>query len=125
MINRYNDHAANERTYLAWLRTSLALVAFGFVLERFDLFLRTFAKSFSGAQLPPLTPVGREAGIILVALGLLTMLLSTWRFTATARMIQSEKPESYSVRSVLFMGGIFILLSLFILLYITRVLSST
>jgi len=125
MINRYNDHAANERTYLAWLRTSLALVAFGFVLERFDLFLRTFAKSFSGAQIPPLPPVGREAGIVLVALGLLTMALSTWRFTKTARMIQSEKSESYSIRSVLIMGCIFILLSLFILLYITRVLSVT
>ena len=39
MIPRYTDLSAKERTYLAWLRTSLGLVAFGFVLERFDLFL--------------------------------------------------------------------------------------
>jgi len=125
MITRYNDHAANERTYLAWLRTSLALVAFGFVLERFELFLRTFTTAFSGEKLPPLPPVGREAGIILVALGLLTMVLSTLRFKTTSRMIESDKGETYSIRSVVVLGVIFILLSLFILLYITRVLSVT
>ena len=125
MINRYNDHAANERTYLAWLRTSLALVAFGFVLERFDLFLQTFAKTFNGNKLPALPPVGREAGMILVALGLLTMVLSTLRFRTTSRMIENEHQESYSIRGVLFLGVVFILLSLFILLYVTRVLSLT
>ena len=125
MITRYNDHAANERTYLAWLRTSLALVAFGFVLERFELFLRTFATTFSQEKLPPLPPVGREAGIILVALGLLTMVLSTLRFKTTSRMIESNKGETYSIRSVVVLGVIFILLSLFILLFITRVLSVT
>ena len=125
MINRYNDHAANDRTDLAWLRTSLALGAFGFVLERFDLFLQTFAKTFNGNKLPALPPVGREAGMILVALGLLTMVLSTLRFRTTSRMIENEHQESYSIRGVLFLGVVFILLSLFILLYVTRVLSLT
>src|SRR5262249_54119474 len=36
MIKRYSDHAANERTFLAWVRTSIAVMAFGFVIERFD-----------------------------------------------------------------------------------------
>ena len=40
MITRYSDHAANERTFLAWVRTAIAMMAFGFVIERFDLFLR-------------------------------------------------------------------------------------
>ena len=31
MIRGYSDHAANERTFLAWLRTSIAVIAFGFV----------------------------------------------------------------------------------------------
>ena len=38
MIKRYSDHAANERTFLAWVRTAIAVMAFGFVIERFDLF---------------------------------------------------------------------------------------
>src|SRR5215469_2800993 len=37
MIKRYSDHAANERTFLAWVRTAIAVMAFGFLIERFDL----------------------------------------------------------------------------------------
>jgi putative membrane protein len=37
MIKRYSDHAANERTFLARVRAAIAVVAFGFVIERFDL----------------------------------------------------------------------------------------
>ena len=39
MINRYSDHAANERTFLAWVRTGIATIAFGFVIEKFNLFV--------------------------------------------------------------------------------------
>ena len=31
-------HMANERTFLAWIRTSIGLIAFGFVVEKFCLF---------------------------------------------------------------------------------------
>jgi putative membrane protein len=43
MIRDYADHAANERTFLAWLRTGMAVVAFGFVIEKFNLFVLTLA----------------------------------------------------------------------------------
>ncbi|MCX8494202.1 MAG: DUF202 domain-containing protein [Chthoniobacterales bacterium] len=126
MIPRYNDLAANERTYLAWMRTALALIAFGFLLERFDLLLRYFAKSMSEGKIP-LTPpgslLGREAGIILAALGLLIMLISTWRFVLTTRRLKSEKEETYNILSVLITGGIFIILAVFVLLYIGRFLN--
>ncbi|WP_146892603.1 YidH family protein, partial [Acetobacter oeni] len=54
MIPRYTDHAANERTFLAWVRTALAIIAFGCFLAKFDLFLRLVA------HIPPthLTGVG-------------------------------------------------------------------
>ncbi|WP_239651307.1 YidH family protein [Neosynechococcus sphagnicola] len=39
-IDRIREHQANERTFLAWLRTSLALIGFGFVIARFSIFLR-------------------------------------------------------------------------------------
>ena len=48
MIRDYADHAANERTFLAWLRTGIAVVAFGFLIEKFDLFALTMA----GLDLP-------------------------------------------------------------------------
>jgi hypothetical protein len=39
-IDRQREHQANERTFLAWLRTSIALIGFGFAIARFGLFLR-------------------------------------------------------------------------------------
>ena len=48
MIDRYSDHAANERTFLAWVRTGIATVAFGFVVEKFNLFVRTLAEANAG-----------------------------------------------------------------------------
>ncbi|MBK5198949.1 MAG: DUF202 domain-containing protein, partial [Methyloceanibacter sp.] len=34
MIQEYSDHAANERTFLAWIRTGIVVIAFGFVVEK-------------------------------------------------------------------------------------------
>ena len=108
------------------MRTALALIAFGFLLERFDLLVRYFAKSMSGGNIlltPPGSLIGREAGIILAALGLLLMLISTWRFVITTLRLKSDKEETYNILSVLITGGIFILLAVFVLLYISRFLN--
>jgi putative membrane protein len=40
----HRSHLANERTFLSWSRTSISLLAFGFVIERFDLFIRQWLK---------------------------------------------------------------------------------
>ena len=52
MIKNFTDHAANERTFLAWVRTAIAVMAFGFLVEKFDLFLEIAAKS-AGVRAPP------------------------------------------------------------------------
>ncbi len=51
MIRGYSDHAANERTFLAWVRTGIAVIAFGFVVEKFNLFLDAIARSTAAASL--------------------------------------------------------------------------
>jgi len=38
--NRARDHLANERTFLAWVRTSVAIVVFGFAIGRFAVAMR-------------------------------------------------------------------------------------
>jgi len=50
MIRGFSDHAANERTFLAWVRTGIAVVAFGFVVEKFNLFIATIASSALGEE---------------------------------------------------------------------------
>jgi putative membrane protein len=47
MIQGYADHAANERTFLAWMRTGVAVIAFGFVIEKFNLFLLSLLNTAS------------------------------------------------------------------------------
>ena len=42
--NRARDHLANERTFLAWLRTGVAIIVFGFAIGRFSIALREFMK---------------------------------------------------------------------------------
>src|SRR5471030_340305 len=75
------DHLANERTFLAWIRTSIGIMAFGFVVEKFSLFLKQIS-IFLGAShslvLPNNVSSGYSArlGIILVALGALICLLA-------------------------------------------------
>ncbi len=53
MIKRYSDHAANERTFLAWVRTAIAVMAFGFVIEKFDLFLKYAAPKAAQQEINP------------------------------------------------------------------------
>src|SRR5512132_552254 len=47
MIRGYSDHAANERTFLAWVRTGIAVIVFGFVIEKFNLFIFAMANASS------------------------------------------------------------------------------
>jgi putative membrane protein len=73
------DHLANERTYLAWMRTSIALLGFGVILTR----------------LPYLSPGPRDRfaevlGLVLAVTGLLIVLLSTVQFFGVRRSIETQ-----------------------------------
>ncbi len=95
MINRYSDHAANERTFLAWVRTAIAVMAFGFLVEKFDLFLEVAARSLSGRQ-PSVTSqlVGDVTGLLLILLGGAMMVIATLRFRQITRDIDAEQVQA-------------------------------
>ena len=73
-------HQANERTMLAWIRTGIALMAFGFAIARFGLFLRELAAVGTFAPKPPEGLGTAWLGTLLVALGMLTNLVGTLRY---------------------------------------------
>ena len=95
MINRFRDHAANERTYLAWIRTAIAVMAFGFLVEKFDLFL-SYISHAAGSPFR----FKHSASVEYIALGFMLVAVaiiagSTIRFIHYAKAIESETPQHY------------------------------
>ncbi|RYB07179.1 YidH family protein [Lichenibacterium ramalinae] len=92
MIERYREHAANERTFLAWVRTAIAIMAFGFLVEKFDLFLAIADKSLAGRVPSRAGQLAADAaGLLLIVLGAAVMVLAAVRFRKTARAIESPE----------------------------------
>jgi inner membrane protein YidH len=83
---RAREHLANERTLLAWTRTSLTLIGVGFVVARFGLFLRTLES--------PGTPLSRFSvsaliGIAAIVAGLVAGAAALVRFARARRQIEA------------------------------------
>jgi putative membrane protein len=121
MILRFSDHAANERTYLAWVRTAIAVMAFGFLLERFDIFL-SYASRAAGQAIPGLHVRASEwLGLILLLFGAFVVLLATFRFNWNRRQIDSDDNATYGGTLLeRLMTGLLILMALFLVVYVAR-----
>jgi putative membrane protein len=91
MIKRYSDHAANERTFLAWVRTAIAVMAFGFLIERFDLFLRYIAPQAAQPQAAPRSEAfANWAGLAFIVLGVAMIVIAGVRLAKTAKDIETD-----------------------------------
>lgn len=104
MIPRYSDHAANERTFLAWVRTGIATIAFGFVIEKFNLFILVMEKANQISRsehrlLGKLSGLlGEYDGTVLIFIGIALIALATMRFVRTSKLIDDE--QAHSVQSI-------------------------
>jgi putative membrane protein len=95
MIARYTDHAANERTFLAWIRTGLAVAAFGFFLVK----LNVLFEAIGGSPLHPLAEnagafaagAAHYAGLAMVAIGIAIIGRSGTGFERTRRAIDRDE----------------------------------
>jgi putative membrane protein len=91
MIERYSDHAANERTFLAWVRTAVAIMGFGFLVEKFDLFVKMAGSSLGVRPLGQHSQlIGNVSGLALFMLGGAMMVLAVIRFWQTSLDIDAE-----------------------------------
>jgi putative membrane protein len=124
MIRGYSDHAANERTFLAWVRTGIAVIAFGFVIEKFNLFLSTIAGgTVEGApqRLHELgsRPLGRYEGLAFMFGGVAIVVLATLRFVRTTRLLDDTQTHSASnVRTELILSAALIILAVIYSIYL-------
>jgi putative membrane protein len=93
------DHLANERTYLAYLRTTVALMTFGVAINRFSLFLEQSGK------VPRSQPLGHalvgteDLGIGMLVIGALLLIWAASRFAQVQREIEARafRPGTRSI----------------------------
>lgn len=116
------DHLANERTFLAWIRTSLGIMAFGFVVVKFSLFTKQIAL-FLGRESstrPAYSPHWVSIfGIALIGVGILLSLFSLVNYKQVGKEIEGDffHPSSklpLAVTLAVLLVGTFLLIYLII-----------
>ncbi|NJN20665.1 MAG: DUF202 domain-containing protein [Leptolyngbya sp. RL_3_1] len=119
-IDRQREHQANERTFLAWLRTSVALVGFGFAIARFGIFLRQMKVVVEQPPFESIHPLfnSQVLGISLVMLGVVVIGLAGWRYNTTFWQIErgNYRPNRWMVGAMTVVVMLLGLLSIPILL---------
>ena len=124
MINRYTDHSANERTYLAWIRTSIAIMAFGFLIERFDLFISYLGKAVGDEKHFKPSLFAELVGLSLFMVGVLIIVTATVRFFMYKKAIEADKTIPYSVKNTnLSLSALMIFIGVFLIVYLLHQIS--
>jgi putative membrane protein len=82
------EYLANERTFLAWVRTSIAIISLGFVIAKFGVWLRELATRL--APQIPLRSSGMSLpmGVAMMALGGALAVLAAWHYHLVNRAIE-------------------------------------
>ncbi|QRK12151.1 DUF202 domain-containing protein [Archangium violaceum] len=84
---------AAERTLLAWVRTGLAMMGFGFVVARFGAFLRALGVTAPGAVLDQgQSSSSMVVGLLMVAFGIVANLVAVQRYLYNHRALSRGEP---------------------------------
>jgi len=77
-----SDHLANERTFLAWVRTGIALIGFGLVIAKFAIFISMMN--------PSKQPTGSvRLGELLVLMGAVVIVYGLYDYLTVEKMLKS------------------------------------
>ena len=111
------EHLANERTLLAWIRTSIGIMAFGFVVVKFSLFIRQISLLLGKDIIVP--PHGHSSliGILLVVVGAVILILAYIKYHRTEKQITSSnfRPSSSLIS---YLTLTLIIISILLILYL-------
>ena len=120
VINR-RVHMANERTFLAWIRTSIGIMAFGFVVEKFALFIKQMSLILGKADIENASPLSHGysaiVGIFLVGLGTLMVLLAFVRYKKVERQIDEDTYQPSSILYILLTVSV-LAVGIFLVMYL-------
>ncbi|ULQ52082.1 YidH family protein [Flavihumibacter fluvii] len=111
------DHLANERTFLAWVRTSIGIMAFGFVVVKFSLFVKQISLILGKEQIVHTKGYSGMIGIALVGVGTITAALSFIRYKQIERQLDAGYYKNTTLLITLLTAFIF-LVSILLIVYL-------
>ena len=85
---------ANERTFLAWVRTSSAVMSLGFVIARFSLWMREMSSGMNPTMRARHTGISEALGECMIGLGGVLTAFAAWRYRVINRAIERGKIEA-------------------------------
>ncbi len=101
--NKSTDYLANERTFLAYLRTALSFVAFGFVIARFSLFAREMSLVAHVAL--PSRHASTVFGVAMALTGIVVGLYGSYRYVAMDTALRKDKAVALPASAAV-VGGV-------------------
>ncbi len=106
------EHLANERTFLAWVRTSIAVLSLGFVVAKFGLWLERIANVLPNQPTHARSPAGwsMPIGTGMMTIGALLSVLAAWRYHQVSQQIEAGKVKPAG-RLVFSVGALIVLLA--------------
>lgn len=121
------DHMANERTFLAWIRTSIGIMAFGFVVEKFALFLRQMALFLGRSEGQFVTGPSQNIqgyssifGSLLIIFGVLICVLAFLKYKKVERQIEDETYKPSILLDAMLALAV-LLIGIFIVIYLNNI----
>lgn len=114
-----SNHLANERTFLAWIRTSVGLMAFGFVVVKFSLFVRQISALVGKGSVVQNRGYSAIVGIVLVTVGVITAVLSYVRYLKTKKQINDGEYGNSTILITVITAFIF-LVSVLLITYLIQ-----
>lgn len=112
-----SDHLANERTLLAWTRTSIGIMAFGFVVVKFSLFVKQISLVLGKEYAVHSRGISALVGILLVAVGAATTILSYIRYKRTEKQL-TKGTYSHSSLLITLLTAFIFLVSVLLIIYL-------
>lgn len=122
--SRAREHMANERTFLAWIRTSIGIMAFGFVVEKFALFIKQLSLLLGSAHSAvnvhsPSSIQGYSSifGAFLVSLGVLICLLAFIKYKKVEKQIENNSYQPSMLLNIMLTLAV-LLIGIFLVIYL-------